>query len=163
MLWFGNFEGGDGMSDPNPAATTRTSAGSRYLFLFLIGLVVGAVGVVMAMRTLDARKTWEDRWHDASMQVMNAHAESLKRNVQQNRCAATDTLPHLQALRVVANDAEPAFPDLSDDARFVQHASKLRAEVDAALASPPLNCQGVGVAAAKIGEACKACHQDFRG
>lgn len=150
------------MSDPSPTPTTRTSAGSRYLFVFLIGLLMGAVIVVMAMRSLDARNTWEDRWHDASMNVMNAHAQSLERNVQQNRCAATDTLPHLQALRVLANDAEPAFPDLRDDARFAQHASKLRAEIDAALASPPLNCPGVGAAAAKIGEACKACHQDFR-
>ena len=151
------------MSDPSPHPTTRTSAGSRYLFLFLIGLLLGAVVVVMGMRTLDAKKTWEDRWHDASMNVMNAHAKSLERNVQQNRCAATDTLPHLQALRVLANDAEPAFPDLRDDERFAKHASNLRAEIDAALASPPMSCQGVGAAAAKIGEACKACHQDFRG
>jgi hypothetical protein len=39
-------------------------------------------------------------------------------NTDQNRCAATDTLPHLQALRTMANDIEPAFPDLRDDARF---------------------------------------------
>ena len=42
-----------------------------------------------------------------------------------------------------ALDLEPAFPDLKDDARFAQHASKLRATLDAALASPPLNCSGI--------------------
>ena len=148
------------MSDPNPAATTRTSAGSRYLFLFLIGLVVGAVATVMAVRAIDARK---DHFPDSVMTVQQWHLGQLGDNVKSNRCAATDTLPHLQALRVMANNAEPAFPDLRDDERFTRHASKLRAEIDATLASPPLNCQGVGAAAAKIGEACKACHQDFRG
>jgi cytochrome c556 len=63
----------------------------------------------------------------------------------------------------MADDIEPAFGDLRDDKRFVNHASKLRATLDDARASPPLNCAGVGVTASKIGDACKACHQDFRG
>ena len=62
----------------------------------------------------------------------------------------------------MANDIEPAFPDLRDDARFTKHASELRAALDARAASPPLNCAGVGAAMKDIGEACKACHQDFR-
>ena len=82
---------------------------------------------------------------------------------EQNRCAATDVLPNLKALRVMADDLEPAFPDLADDQRFAEHASKMRARLDAALASPPLNCAGVGTTAQGIGETCKACHQDFRG
>jgi len=39
----------------------------------------------------------------------------------------------------------------------------LRAVLDSTLAAPPLNCAGVTAATGKIGEACKACHQDFRG
>ena len=35
--------------------TKKPSAASRYLFLFLIGLVVGAICTVMAMRALQAR------------------------------------------------------------------------------------------------------------
>jgi cytochrome c556 len=38
----------------------------------------------------------------------------------------------------------------------------LRATLDAARASPPLNCAGVGKVAQDVGAACKACHQDFR-
>jgi cytochrome c556 len=38
----------------------------------------------------------------------------------------------------------------------------MRAATDKAVASPPLTCEGVGVAMKDIGEACKACHQDFR-
>ena len=42
------------------------SNASRYLFLFLIGLVVGVVGTVMAMRALDAR---QDHFPTSVMQV----------------------------------------------------------------------------------------------
>ena len=135
------------------------SNGSRYLFLFVLGLAVGAVGTVMAMRAIQARS---DHFPDSVMEVMAWHVGQLKTSTQQNRCAATDTLPHLQTLRAMANDIEPAFGDLRDDQRFSQHASDLRASLDAALANPPLNCAGVGTTLGRIGDNCKACHQDFR-
>ena len=149
------------MSDQNQAATATTHKGngSKYLFLFLLGLVIGIVATVMAVRAIDARK---DHFPDSVMQVQQWHLGQLKSNVVQNRCGPTDTLPHLQALRTMANDIEPAFADLRDDERFVEHASKLRASLDAALSSPPLNCAGVGTAAENLTETCKACHQDFR-
>lgn len=137
----------------------KPSHASRYLFLFLLGLVIGIVATVMAIRAIEARK---DRFHEGVMHVQQWHLGQLKANFEQNRCGATDTLPHLQALRTMANDLEPAFPDLRDDQRFVQHASQLRAALDGALATPPLNCPGVSASASKINEACKACHQDFR-
>lgn len=133
---------------------------ARYFFLFLVGLVAGIVGTVMAMRAIDARK---DHFHDSVMHVQQWHLGQLKANMEGNRCAATDTLPHLQAIRTMANDLEAAFPDLADDQRFKDHASNLRGALDTALTSPPLNCAGVGGTMGKVGEACKACHQDFRG
>lgn len=137
----------------------KSSNASRYLFLFLIGLVIGIVATVMALRAINARK---DHFHEAVMHVQQWHVKQLKANVEQNRCGATDTLPHLQALRTLANDIEPAFPDLRDDQRFAQHASQMRAALDGALAAPPMNCPGVNAVVGKVGEACKACHQDFR-
>ena len=147
---------------PSQTPTSKPSgnAAARYLFLFLIGLVVGAVATVMAMRALEARK---DHFPESVMHMFDAHMGMLDRNVAQNRCAATDTLPQLQALRTVANDIEPAFGDLRDDTRFAGHASDLRGALDRALANPPLNCAGVQAAMKEIGEACKACHRDFRG
>ena len=132
---------------------------SRYLFLFLIGLVVGIVGVVMAMRAIDARA---NHFPESVMHVQAWHMGQLKKNTEQNRCAATDTLPHLQALRTMANDIEPAFDDLRDDQRFSKHASDMRATLDAALANPPLNCPGLQATMGKIGDACDACHKEFR-
>jgi hypothetical protein len=150
------------MSTTPEQVRPRSSAFSRYFFVFLIGLLIGAIAVVMLLRTLESRKTWQDRWHDAAMHVMNAHTKTLEEKASQNRCGATDILPDLQTLRTLANDLEPAFPDLRDDERFVKHASGLRATLDGALSAPPINCEGVTAVAAKIGESCKSCHQDFR-
>ena len=133
--------------------------GARYFFLFAIGLVVGVIATVMAMRALEARR---DPFPHALMHVQQWHAEQLKGNLDANRCNATDTLPHLAALRSTADDIEHAFPDLADDQRFKQAAGKLRATLDDARANPPLNCPGVGKVLMDIGAACKACHQDFR-
>ena len=141
-------------------SNTRSSNATKYLFLFLIGLVLGVIATVMAMRAIQARK---DHFPDSVMHVQQWHLGQLKSKVEQNRCAATDILPNLRTLRALADDLEPAFPDLRDDKRFAEHASRMRARLDAALASPPLNCAGVGTTASDIGQACKACHQDFRG
>ena len=142
--------------DPN----RKPSNAGRYLFLLLLGLVLGAIGTVMALRAIDARK---DHFPEALMHVQQWHMGQLKADMEQNRCNATDVLPHLQALRMTANDLDAAFPDLRDDARFGDAASKMRATLDSALASPPLNCAGVQALMKDVGGACKACHQDFRG
>jgi len=145
-------------STPAALSTKKPSAAGRYLFLFLLGLAIGVVATVMALRALDARK---DHFPESLMQVQQYHLAQLRKNVDQNRCAATDTLPHLQTLRTMANDLEPAFADLRDDERFAKHASRLRSTLDSTLSSPPLNCAGVATAVDKVNEDCKACHQDF--
>ncbi|MFT3898608.1 MAG: hypothetical protein QM719_13120 [Thermomonas sp.] len=148
--------------ESSPAPAKKSSAAGRYLFLFLLGLVLGIIGTVMLMRSWDARKTPQDRLPDAVMNVQAWHMGKLDEAVKQNRCNATDTLPHLRALRTTGDDLEAAFPDLADDQRFKDHAAKYRGTLDAALASPPLNCAGVGTTLQEVGEACKGCHQDFR-
>ena len=142
--------------DPN----RRPSNFGRYLFLLILGLVLGAIATVMAMRALNERK---DHFPDALMHVQQWHMGQLKADMEQNRCNATDILPHLQALRVTSNDLDAAFPDLRDDQRFTAASSAMRAAMDKAVANPPLTCEGVGAAMKDIGETCKGCHQDFRG
>ncbi|TWT23108.1 hypothetical protein FQY83_00175 [Luteimonas marina] len=138
------------------------SAASKYLFMFLLGLVIGIVALVMLMRTLESRKTWRDHYPHALMHLLSAQAAQLQDNAGANRCSPTDTLPHLQSLRSLGNDFERAFPELRDDRNFVAHSAKFRGTLDAALAAPPLGCEGVEQAVSQVGEACKACHQDFR-
>ncbi len=137
----------------------RSSNASRYFFLFLIGLVIGAVLTVMAMRALQAR---QDPFPDSVMHVMQKQASLLSQNGKESRCAITDNLPRLQSLRAISNDLELAFPNEAEDQRFVGHASKLRETLNAAIAAPPADCATLGTITQKIGEDCKACHQDFR-
>ena len=134
--------------------------GARYFFLFLVGLVMGAVLTVMGLRAWQAR---QDPFPGAVMHMQEHHFAALKQNLDANRCNATDTLPHFNALRMTADDIESAFPDLKDDARFGKAAGNLRASLDAARAQPPLSCAALGKTVQAIGGDCKACHQDFRG
>ncbi|HSD18269.1 MAG TPA: cytochrome c [Thermomonas sp.] len=142
--------------DPN----RRPSNFGRYLFLLGLGLVVGAIATVMALRAIDQRK---DHFPEALMHVQDWHMGQLKADLDANRCNATDILPHLQALRVTSNDLDAAFPSLRDDTRFTAASSAMRAATDKAIASPPLTCDGLGTTMKSIGETCKGCHQDFRG
>lgn len=154
------------MNNPQPENPRGAQAphgnGAKYIILVLIGLAIGVLATVMLLRTLEGRKTWQDHYPRAAMNMMGAHAAQMGGNIKANRCSTSDTLPHLQALRVVSNDLEPAFPGLADDARFAGHAGDLRATLDAALATPADNCEGLIQTAGEIGESCDACHQDFR-
>jgi hypothetical protein len=141
------------------AATNSGSAAARYALPFLLGLVVGAIATVMVMRALDART---DKFPGSLMHVQQWHMGQLRGDIDANRCTPNDALPHLQALRLTANDLEAAFPGLADDQRFTGHATELRARLDAAIAGPPATCEAAGSALAAVGEGCKACHQDFR-
>lgn len=143
---------------PSPAPRLSGNRAGRYFFMAMLGLVIGVVGTVMAMRAWQAR---QDPYPHALMNVMQAHASALRQNVAESRCGATDTIPHLTTLRHLANDFDAAFPGLRDEAEFGQHAAGFRAALDASLAAPPLNCAGVQAVASRIGESCKACHTDY--
>ena len=146
------------MSNTNP--NRKPSNAGRYLFLLILGLVLGVIATVMAMRALEQRK---DPFPDALMHVQQWHMGQLKADMEQNRCAATDVLPHLQALRTTANDLDAAFPELADDQRFQAASAAMRAATDKAVSNPPLSCEGIGATMKSLGDACKACHQDFKG
>lgn len=104
-----------------------------------------------------------DPFPDALMGVQGWHMGQLKAAMEQNRCGATDVLPHLQTLRMLGNDLEPAFPDLRDDERFRTAASGMRAAADKAIGAPPLSCESLASTLKSLGDSCKACHRDFRG
>ena len=145
------------MSSPDP--NRRPSAAARYLFLLILGLVLGAIATVMLLRTLEARK---DHFPDALMQVQAWHMDQLSADMKQNRCNATDILPHLKALRMTSNDIDAAFADLRDDKRFGVASADMRETMDRILSNPPLTCEGLGAAMKDIGRSCKGCHQDFK-
>ena len=146
------------LPEPKPPAQ-QPSAAVRYLFVLLLGLAVGVFATVMVVRALQERA---DHFPSSVMHVKQWHMGQLLQRAEENRCNATDVLPHLQALRTMAEDLEPAFPRLRDNRRYVQAASGMRATLDDALASPPINCAGLVTTNKRIRDSCRACHQDFR-
>lgn len=130
----------------------------RLIALFLIGLLVGAMGTVIALNALNR----ETAYHDAVMTVIGQQMKALDRSIKQSRCASTDLTPRLQTLRMISNDIEPAFADLQDDAQFGRYASGLRAAADEALMVPPASCAAASAAYANLDKACDSCHRDYK-
>ena len=145
-------------TSPDPTKP-KSSAFSRYFFIFILGFAIGLIAAIMGMRAWQQR---QDHFPESVMYVQEWHMKQLGEKATTNHCNATDVIPHLKGLRTMADDLERAFPDDADDERFTRQASGMRATLDAALAAPPINCEGVNAVTAKIGESCKGCHQDFR-
>ena len=147
------------MSSSPEATPRKSSAAGRYFFMLLFGLVIGVIGTVMVIRSWQAK---QDHFPDSVMTVQGWHMGQLKKNIEQNRCTANETIPHLQTLRRMADDIEPAFGEDAKDERFVQHTSNYRAALDKALANPPLSCESLKATMGEVGSQCKACHDDFK-
>lgn len=143
----------------DPTAPRRTSTAYRYLFVGVLGLIIGLIATVMVGRAIQAR---QDPFPPALMQVMSRQVQQLQAAQAQNRCSLADSVPRLQTLRSLSNDMDLALPGLKDSQGFQQHASALRATLNTALASPPADCAGMASLVEKIQTDCKACHQDFR-
>ena len=130
----------------------------RLFVLFLVGLFVGAAGAVLAVNALNRGPHYDT----AVMTVMGQQMKAMDRSIKQNRCAAADLTPRLQTLRFVANDIEPAFPDLQDEAQFGRYAGELRAAADVGLQAAPASCAAAGAVLTRLDKACDSCHRDFR-
>ena len=131
----------------------------RLVILFLIGLAVGAAGTLVAINAMNRQTPWSK----ATMAVMGQQMKAIDQNVKANRCTVADFQAHLQTLRFVANDIEPAFAGDISEPQFARYAGDLRGAADAALAAPPASCKAASEALSSLGKACDSCHRDFRG
>jgi hypothetical protein len=131
----------------------------RYLVVALVSLLVGALCTLILLNTLRQSTAYPN----GVMAVMAAQMKGLNQSLKANRCAASDLAPRLQTLRFLGNDLEPAFLPTRDDDLFAEHASRLRASLDAALAAPPSDCASAKVAVDRVNAGCQSCHRDFKG
>ncbi|MEO8002082.1 MAG: hypothetical protein ABI644_09400 [Arenimonas sp.] len=125
-----------------------------FAIAFVLGIALTAIGMNYLNNGPDFPK--------GVMTVMNMKVTALKKNIQQNRCAPTDIIPHLQTLRYVGNDIEAAFGEMSNNDQFIRYASDFRATADGTLQMPPANCATAEAALNKIGKACENCHRDYK-
>lgn len=146
---------------PSPRRDAPSSA-AGFAVVFAIGVLAGVVLVVVSLRAFEGRRTWQDHYPAAVMQLYQAHMAQLSGKLDANRCGTTDTLAQLQTMRAVSNDLEPAFEDLRDHRGFLAHAAEMRRTLDTMLAAPPADCTHLRRAIDQLGEHCRACHQDLR-
>jgi cytochrome c556 len=128
----------------------------RPLLLVILGLVVGAMGAIFALSALHQ----ETPFHRGVMAVMQHHMGALRANVRAKQCDAKVSAGRVARMRDTAGDIREAFPDM--DAPFYAAGDTLVTALDGATAAPPATCEALSTALSRIGEACQACHRQYR-
>jgi hypothetical protein len=131
----------------------------RSVVMLVLGLVIGAICTTMALRALSEGSEYPK----GVMALMGAHYGAVRQALEAGECEAGAMARHAATLRLVAHDIEPAFlPTGGDDQAFAAHAAGLRDEATALEQVAGSGCAALSEAAAAVGQACKACHQEFR-
>jgi hypothetical protein len=134
----------------------KDAAGMRTAWLIGLGLVIGILGSVSVINA------WRQRTPlpVAVMTVMQYHLGQLQDTLKQGRCNAANSAHSLQRLNQAATDLEPAFAGADRD--FFTHASHLRDTLNRAITSAATDCATLAQTLQSIGQACDACHQQYR-
>lgn len=138
------------------------SAASRYAVVFVIGLVTGLFALLVILRVMESRQTWDTHYPRALMYLYQAQLAQLHGDLAAGACTPARALPRLETLRALSNDLELAFPDLRDHRRFVAHGDQLRDAIDLAVVSPPDTCAALEMRLHDMQRTCNECHRDFR-
>ena len=130
----------------------------RHVVLLLIGLFVGAVCAFMAARGLLQR----DAYPRGVMTVMQHHLGELRRLERGGHCAAGDSADHLGRIADLSHDVFAALGgDAKADPHLADFAASLARAADAARADSA-DCPALGRSLRAVGDACEACHRDYR-
>lgn len=128
----------------------------KYLICLAIGLLAGAIGASSVLNATARRHAWQR----GLMEVMQHDYGRLREAVRSGKCAAP-TREKLWLGRLT-DDVEPAFyPDGSADAPFREYTQRLRESISA-LPDDGADCAALAPAVTKIGNACDACHRQYR-
>ena len=135
-------------------ARSQTGSDMRQIILLILGIVIGAAGGISISNTLRQR----DAYPRGLMDVMQHHYAALRDDVRRGRCEAS--AGHLATLRNLnAEIGEAVYGDDIPDAPFREYAARL----SEALKEPaPNECKALALQLQKIGDACDACHRQYR-
>ncbi|MGA9826730.1 MAG: hypothetical protein WBQ57_00095 [Rhodanobacteraceae bacterium] len=130
----------------------------RYLVCLIIGLAIGALTATTVQNVLLAR----DVWPRSIMQVMQHELAGARHDIRARHCADADLESSFAHLALLSGDIEPAVqPEKPPDRIFANHVARLRQAIAMARATGS-DCERRLPALAAIGEACDACHRDYR-
>lgn len=133
----------------------------RLVFVgLMIGLIAGALLGAMGYRTV---RQWY-RHQEAVMTLLQTNLAGLKAEEEAGRCVGQPLALRLFRLEAVSSEIVDAFlAPGAEDERFAELARKLEVTVAKLRMNPPTDCEGLKRARAEIGQACKACHDLYRG
>ncbi len=128
----------------------------RAALLIALGLVIGILGATFTISALHQRTPLPR----AVMSLMAYHLGQLQHAVKAQQCDAAATSAHLGRLQSTAMDIPGAFKGVEQP--FLDSASKLQDTLTKASSAAPATCAALAAAIKPVGEACDACHKQYR-
>lgn len=129
----------------------------RVVITLLIGLLIGVIGTSSALNTLRRAHALPR----GLMVLINFHQHHVNKDLAGPDCSAKTVRHHLARLNTLSGDIDAVFA-ASGDPIFERYAADFRAATSAALNTSAASCAALAPAAARIDDACDACHRDYR-
>lgn len=130
----------------------------RNLILLGLGLLLGAVGASTVLNAMARR----DAYARGVMNVMQHHYGGLRERLRDSTCTAFDPSNDRSILAALTEQVGPSqYGDAKPDAPFREYTDRLRAAV-AELPQQATTCAAVASIVTRIGNACDACHRQYR-
>jgi cytochrome c556 len=136
----------------------------KFAILFLLGLLIGAMGATIVVNTLGQRNAYPR----GLMNVIGHHYGSLRGALRTQRCdgmsgAKLKSTLAIAQMRALTEDIEPAmYPDTPADPPFREFNDRLRNALAEVPSPTPTDCAALQPIVQKIGKACDDCHQQYR-
>jgi cytochrome c556 len=128
----------------------------RAAFLIVLGLAIGIIGTVFAMRAINERNPLPH----AVMVTMSLHRHQLQQAIKGQHCDATANVDQLQHMQMIAGDIPTAFPDAPQP--FLDLAGHLRTALQTAAQLAPADCPALAAALKPVDQVCSECHHQYR-
>ncbi len=130
----------------------------KHLILLGLGLLLGAIGASTVINALARREAYAR----GVMNVMQHHYGALRERLRDPKCATVDAGPERAMLAALTEQVGPSqYGDARPDAPFREYTERLRSAV-ADLPGQPAACGAVAPLVTRIGNACDACHRQYR-
>jgi len=127
----------------------------RQFVLLVVGLFVGAACAFVLARGLGQR----DAYPRGLMNVMQHHMAELRRLERSGRCPPQEIAPHAARIADLSSDIANALdsrdPHLADATAVLGRAAE-------SLRAGSLDCPALAKNLSAVGDACEACHRDYR-
>ncbi len=130
----------------------------RYLILLGLGMLLGALAASTALNAFAHR----DAYPRGVMNVLQHHYGNLRERLRDPKCATVAAGADRAMLAALTEEiASSQYGSAAPDAPFREYADRLRGAV-ADLPPQPAACRELAPIVTRIGNACDACHRQYR-